>query len=486
MRLRRALGPCLVAAALFAPVAVGGHGAAAAPRLVRLTASAGLTPAFAPDVHDYVVRCASAPVRFTTSVAAGTTSLIDGKAAHTAAVRLTPGQAVTVAGSSPLGTTAYHVRCLPSDFPQWAVTGRGTPGEWYLATPSLSPSFGASTSSYIAVFDSDGVPVWWERDAAGPPIDATLLPGKVPTIAYATWATLPAEFQVRRLDGTLVRTIVSPDGTIDMHELQVASNGDDVFLVYAPKTGVDLTPFGGPADGTVLEGEIEETNAAGKLVWSWSTDGNVALDESTRWLSTIFAAPIELAGGSNAYDFFHANAVSLDGGTVLLSLRQTDGVYALDRSTGAILWKLGGTPTPQSLTVVGDPEGDMPLGGQHDIRALADGTITVFDDGTFLGRAPRAVRYRIDPVAHTATLLEQITDPTVASSACCGSARRLANGDWVISWGGDPVVGEYRPDGTPIFRLTFGGVFSYRVEPVAAARLSVAELRAGMDAIAAR
>jgi len=485
MRLRRLLLPGVVAAALLAPGPAGArHASPKPPRLARLTASDGLFPAFSPDVHDYVVRCASAPVRFTTSVAAGTTSLIDGRAAHTASVPLSPGRSATITGASPLGATVYHVRCLPPDFPQWTVTGHGTPGEWYIATPSLS--LGASASSYAVVFDSNGVPVWWLRDPDGPPIDATLLPGRTPTIAYATWAAPAGAFQVRRLDGTLVRDIVSPDGAIDVHELQVASNGDDVFLVYAPKTDVDLTPYGGPADGTVLEGEIEETNAAGKLVWSWSTDGHVGLDESTRWLSSIVGTPVELVDGSEGFDFFHANAVSVDGGAMLLSLRQTDGVYAIDRATGDVLWKLGGTPTADSLTVVGDPDGAAPLGGQHDVRVLPDGTITLFDDGTFLGRPPRAVRYRIDPVARTATLLEQITDPTVTSSACCGSARRLANGDWLVSWGGDPVVGEYAPDGTPVFRLTFDGLFSYRVEPVAASGLTADELRAGMDALAAR
>jgi hypothetical protein len=481
LRRRRLWYPCLVAVALLVPVQA--HAVDRLPRLVRLTATATLFPAFSPDVHDYVVRCGtSQTVRFTTSVADGTTSVIDGAAAHSAAIELAPDHAVTIDGSSRLGTEAYHVRCLPPDFPTWTVTGSGTPGEWYVATPSLS--LGGPTSNYAAIFDSNGVPVWWSRDTVGPPIDATILPG--PDVAYATFGAASGAFQVRTLAGKLVRKIVSPDGAIDVHELQFAANGDAVFLVYRPKPGVDLTPFGGPAGGTILEGEVEEVSPAGKLVWSWSTDGLVDLSESQRWLGSIFDAPVKLVDGTLGYDFFHANAVALDGNTVLVSLRQTDGIYAIDRTTGTILWKLGGTPTPQSLTVLGDPLGDMPLGGQHDIRVLPDGTITLFDDGTFLDRAPRALRYRVDPATHTATLLEQVTDPTVTSSACCGSARRLTNGDWVISWGGDPVVGEYKPDGTPVFRMTFGGVFSYRVEPVAAGRLSAAALRRGMDELAAR
>ena len=43
------------------------------------------------------------------------------------------------------------------------------------------------------------------------------------------------------------------------------------------------------------------------------------------------------------YDYFHVNSVDLDrDGNVLISARNTSGVYKLSRATGAILWRLGG------------------------------------------------------------------------------------------------------------------------------------------------
>ena len=453
----------------------------APPRLVRLTATPTLYPPYSPDIHDYVVRCDPAtPVRVATWAAAGTQPFIDGAHGPRASLTLKEGQAVVVEGRNAAGTADYHIRCLPADFPTWTETRTAVTDKWYLVTPSLS--LGKTRGSYVAIFDGNGVPVWWYK-ANGPPLDAKLLPG--PTVAFATFLASSQAYQVRALDGTLVRRIVSPDGAIDDHELQRTANGDDVYLVYDPKQHVDLTEYGGPADGTVLEARIEEISPGGKLVWWWSTDGHVDLSESARWYQTITSAPVAL-GGEETYDFFHANAVSVGANVMLLSLRQTDGIYAIDRTTGDILWKLGGTQTPQSLTVVGDPYGNLPLGGQHDVRLQPDGTITVFDDGTFLDRPPRAVHYAIDPVARTATFLGQITDPDVTNSVCCGSARHLVDGDWLISWGGDPVVGEYRADGTPVFRLTFGdSLFSYRAVAVRHSKLGIKELRAGMDAMAA-
>lgn len=463
------------------PTAAAGRGAVRPPALVRLTSTPALYPAYSPAIHDYVVRCdAATPTRFTTWAAAGTAPAIDGTPGRTRTVALKPGQAVTVTGTSAAGSVDYHVRCLPSDFPDWTDTRTAATREWYLITPTLS--FTGTTGHYVAVFDGNGVPVWWYR-VAHAPLDAKLEPG--PAIAYASYPVdSHAAYELRSLDGKLVRRITAPDGLIDDHELQRDAAGDVYYLVYQPKEHVDLTSVGGPADGTVLEAEIEELSPAGKLLWSWSTDGHVSLDESARWTAQILKTPAPIPTGGTGYDFFHANAISLSKGFVLLSLRHTDAIYAIDRATGAILWKLGGTPTPESLTVAGDPNGGAPLGGQHDVRLFPDGSVSAYDDATNLGRPPRAVRYAIDTSARTATLLEQVSDPAIAASVCCGSARRLEDGDWLVSWGGDPVVGEYRPDGTPVFKLAFDGLFSYRAVPVAFDRLTIAELRAGMDAMA--
>jgi hypothetical protein len=98
--------------------------------------------------------------------------------------------------------------------------------------------------------------------------------------------------------------------------------------------------------------------------------------------------------------------------------------------TGSIEWKLDGTTTPQSLTITNGP---VSFSGQRDAQLLPDGTISVHDNGTNAGRPPRVVRFSVDPVARTATLIQTITDPTVtATSECCGSDRLRPGGGWVI------------------------------------------------------
>ena len=79
---------------------------------------------------------------------------------------------------------------------------------------------------------------------------------------------------------------------------------------------------------------------------------------------------------------------------------------------------------------------------------------------------------------------ESITDPAVTASSCCGSARRLGNGHWLISWGLPNGVAGYRPSGQRSFLLDFNSTFSSRATPVPGA-VSARDLREAMDAIQA-
>jgi hypothetical protein len=170
-------------------------------------------------------------------------------------------------------------------------------------------------------------------------------------------------------------------------------------------------------------------------------------------------------------------------------MRRLNAIVRVKRSSGEVDWKLGGTPTPKSLTIIGDPLGSFPLAGQHHARRLPDGTISIYDNGstsTTRIRAPRVVRYRVDPVARTATFVSQITDPAVDTSPCCGSATLLANGNWVIAWGGTPRVTETDGSGRVLLALDFHPEViarSYRAMPISRSLVSRSALVKAMDAV---
>ena len=408
---------------------------------------------------------------------------------------LAPGRAIRFTASRHGRSKTYHVRCLPADFPPFASTRTGTPqAQYYVVTPNY-PVFGhPSYGRFVVVFDNHGVPLWWRGNREGREIDdAKLLPnGNLAwsnnLIGYYGWSPTN-RFEEHRLDGSLVREDRTVGSPTDFHELEPVGESDHRMLItYRRREHQDFTSCGGegaPSDFPVVDGEIQELDDRGAVVWSWNThsDGHIPLDETGRYCRFTWTFAESL---NDAADIIHANAVETftDRGRekVLLSAARLDAIYQIDKQTKSIDWKLGGTTTDKSLTVVGDDDyAPLHFAGQHDARRLADGTITLHDNQTVDQRPPRAVRFRIDEAARTATRVESLTDPDAPASLCCGGVRKLPGGDWVMAWGFVPYVTEMKPNGRRVFDLTFDGVYSYRVDPVLPGQLSRAALRHGMN-----
>jgi len=440
-----------------------------------VSANPVLTPPFDPDITDYTTRCTGDPLEVSGRAAEGTTVAVDGSAPtggkFNATVPLEENQAFSFNITTGLESNDYFVRCLPAGFPAWEYEQFRQPGhDLYVVAPGLA--FSGSPTQYVVIFDREGVPIWWDTESPGRMIDPTILQDG--TIA---WWRDGHGFIVHDLSGNTLGEINAVSGPTDLHELQQEPDGDYLLISSKVRENIDLTAYGYGANEEVLDYIVEEVSPQGQLVWSWDTGDHVGLAETGRWWPKI--------SGEIPRDIVHMNAIEPAGDdAVLVSLRHTDAIYKVSKDTGEILWKLGGTWTPKSLDVVGDPEGAYPLGGQHDVRLLPDGTITIFDNNTNQPSPPRAVRYEINEANRTATLVEDLTDPLITKSLCCGSARRSGDGSWLMSWGGDSLVGEYEASGQPNFRLGFGGtLFSYRAVPVDNPALNVSSLRAGMDSM---
>jgi hypothetical protein len=464
-------------------LAVVPNGVAEAAPPPLLSSSPALTPRYAAGTPDYTVRCSpDTPVTVNVAAQDGTSVGVDGAApaggSFETQVPLEPGQSFSFdVGKG--GLVRHHlVRCLPAGFPRWSVRRHGRPEVgWIVFSPDVRASGTAASAPYGVIADSHGVPVWWMLGQSAIPVNTQVLPD-----GSVAWARLGGPFSATvydrvALDGTALGTLSTVGMGADHHDIQQLANGDYLMIAYVPRPHVDLRAIGGPADATVFDGEIQEITPDGDLVWSWSTKGHVRVRET----AVPLKAALTTYKGAPAYDLFHMNSIDLESGSVLVSGRHVDAIYSVRRSDGAIEWKLGGTHRAESLDFRKDRRAS--LDGQHDARRLPDGTISVFDNRTFHGGPPRVVRYRIDTRRRTATLLEQLKDRRVKSSSCCGSGRRLSGGDWLVGWGGKPVIEELTPRGRSVLRLKMADdLFSYRAQPVSATLLSRAELHAGMDA----
>jgi hypothetical protein len=397
------------------------------------------------------------------------------------------GEALSVRVRSKSGRVKrYHVRCLPQDFPTWTIERHGKPqAEWYV-TAAIRPVHG-----FTAIFDSHGAPLWWRRPSATSfmPWDA-----KVFDDGLVAWGRNFGDrfgvrqgnaYEERTVTGKLVRLIRTHGSPTDVHDLERMPNGHFLAITYRRREGVDLTAYGGPPNARVFDGEIQELGPGGKLFWRWNSRSHFSPSETGRaWWYDPNGSPTSPA--ERGYDLLHANSVAPDGDGLVVSARHLDAVFRIDRATGKVQWKLGGTfVSGESLGVIGAPADEPVLGGQHDARVLPDGTVTVYDNRADTTGPPSADRFRIDPVARTATRIEHIEEPDVPRSRWGGSARRLDTGNWVICWGATNLITEQTRAGAVVFALRLGqGYVNYRVQPLEYGRLARSDLRHGMDTTA--
>jgi hypothetical protein len=454
---------------------------------IQVAVQPALTPNFQPSIHDYVIDCNSSPsVLFTAQIGNGVDVFVNGvraaepgQTAHVT-VPLAADKRFTFAFGGSSAPLEYSVRCPPPGFPPISTAVITAPQtQWYLFSPSL---FGSNGPYYVIVADANGTPVWWMAQARDEsPIDA-----KIIGTNRIAWTTGDGSFTLRSFDG-IVQNVLTSD--LDPHELQLTPAGNYLVIRYVPRECppdcADMSAWGGSAQAAVVDAEIQEIDSHSNVLWTWRTRDHIALSESgTRpWFPEW------------GNDIIHMNAVEPDGeGALLFSARHLDAIYHITKSTGSIDWKLGGSQRAESLTVIGDSRptatGDtgQALSGQHDVRLLADRTVTLHDNGTNANRAPFAMRYLIDETARTAQVVEAVQDPRATYSGCCGSARRLPGGNWVVQWGFNPYMTELDPSGNPVLTISYqlGATFSYRAVPILPGVVSADQLRQGMDDMALR
>lgn len=443
---------------------------------------------FAPRQVDYAIAAGDCGPRTVTkldvTLSGRTRAQVDGRRpfrrTRTVRVRLDRGEAVRIRALKRSGARRAHVlRCLPGDFPEYSYRAR-KPGRATHGMFSVDPlSLAGRSPNYSIIFSRSGVPIWWLRHDPVPVLDTTVLSDG--RIAAATdfgggFGTDPRlRYLIYKPNGRLDATLQAVGSITDHHELTETPDGNYLLASYVPrKDPVDASAFNGDPSAHVIDSVVQKVSPSGELLWEWNAGEHVDLAETGRWWNTL----------SEPYDIHHVNSIDVArGGDLLVSLRHTDAVYRLDGRTGKVEWKLGGTSTPKSLRIRGDRYGAAnPLGGQHDARFLPRKRVSIHANATNLpDQPPRAVVYRIGD--GTATLVRATEDPQAPASNCCGSARVLGSGNWLISWGGLNTVTELTPGGKRRMSLRFApGDFSYRAEPVPRGATTPRKLRRGMDA----
>ncbi len=226
----------------------------------------------------------------------------------------------------------------------------------------------------------------------------------------------------------------------DLHEFLITPQGTALYTSYVVRKA-DLSSVGGPRNGTIQDAIFQEQDlATGKILLEWRSLDHIALEES-HW-------PVERAD----WDYFHLNSIDVDHDeNLLISARNTNALYKLDRRTGAIIWRLGGRRSDFAV----DP--GAAFAWQHDARRRADGTISVFDNGASPAVEPRSrgLILDVDEQAMTARLASQYTHRDVRASSQ-GNVQLLPGGNVFVGWGEVPRISEFHREGQLVFDAILG------------------------------
>lgn len=229
----------------------------------------------------------------------------------------------------------------------------------------------------------------------------------------------------------------------DFHEFLITPRGTALITIYRPLPH-DLSPIGGPENGTVVEGIVQEIDIeTGRVLLDWRALDHVGLRESHETASSDPA---------DTFDHFHVNSVDIDhDGNLLVSARHTDTIYKIDRRTGEVIWRLGGKRSDFTLGP------GAYFSSQHDARRQADGTITLFDNGDppKVRESSRALTLRLDPETMTATLDREVEHPLGLLSESQGNAQTIAGGEVVVGWGSEPHISRFGADDDVRFEAQF-------------------------------
>jgi hypothetical protein len=244
-----------------------------------------------------------------------------------------------------------------------------------------------------------------------------------------------------------VATLKGADGWI-ISEHEMIISGPNAWVTAYKNVPANLTPYGGSANGTVLDSAVQEYDlATGQLLYTWDAlnpggTPNVPLSQSKT-----------KPAGKSPWDAYHINSIQLTGnGTFLVSLRNTWSAYLVDRSTNAIDWTLSGNPALSSFKLPKDAQFQW----QHDVELHSGNVVSVFDDAccnlvagangkTKVGPRSgptRGLIIKLNLTKHTGSFVAQYTRGSNFNAAFLGNIEPLSNGNVELGWGSQPFFSE--------------------------------------------
>jgi hypothetical protein len=125
---------------------------------------------------------------------------------------------------------------------------------------------------------------------------------------------------------------------LDLHDIIVLDTNHYIVSAVCQRAVHNIPDSLHPAPGIVVDAPVLEEIEDGRVIWQW---------DASQYPELYAASTLDnnYADTAAKLDYLHINALFLDpaDSNVVMSFRHANQVVKVDRKTGAIIWKLGGT-----------------------------------------------------------------------------------------------------------------------------------------------
>ncbi|MCX6154767.1 MAG: aryl-sulfate sulfotransferase [Candidatus Kapabacteria bacterium] len=310
-----------------------------------------------------------------------------------------------------------------ADLVQFNISTMDNPAPGYILT-------GPINQNLVSIYDNSGLAVYTK--------DLSYLGQRFLSLRVLEDGTIACFGSNKRqwviMDKSLnvIDSICSNDSLLlDFHTLHLSPQGN-YLVAFDRIINMDLSALvpNGNKNAEVNDQEIFEFERTSKAVlFHWKTSEHIDISEAT--LDISFNLP--------NVDPFHLNNAIYDAdGNLLLNYRHLDEIVKVNRATGAIIWKMGGSKSKANqFTFYNDTYNNFTgFSHQHCSYRLANGNLLIFDNGQLKPtKFSRAVEYQVDEANKTVTKVWEYRHSPDIYAGSMGSATRLVNGNTIIGWG---------------------------------------------------
>ena len=346
----------------------------------------------------------------------------------------------------------------PYEFIQYDTAFHG----YYMSAPYnqfLSPSYPGFIRPRGIILDKDGYVLWFSLNPTFGYWNFQYQPDTSEFSYYYQHSPNNVNNHIVLMDSTfqVVSTIPSYNSVpINVHEFHILKNGHVVYFENRDST-MDLSAytFGGVQGSTttnVIAYVVMEFDTAHNLVFQWNSLDHIFPTEEYD----------QYGYSASSFDYCHGNSIDEDtDGNLLVSFRHLNAVYKINHSTGNVIWRLGGKSSSFIFP------NDTGFSGQHDVRCMPGGKISIFDNAFTTTHQSRAVIYQLDTLNWTATRTWQYTPNPSFLSKVMGNHQITPDSNHLMDYGDNrrpyPSIELVNNSGNILSQIYFGdSVISYR------------------------